>query len=58
MKTPAKIKNKPILVIVGNPRFINITMNADNHVQVRYTMKTCHRWYAYPSWKRPYMEMI
>lgn len=57
-KTPARIKNKPILVIVGNPRFMNMTTKADIQVTVKYTMKTCHRSYAYPSWKRPYMDMI
>jgi hypothetical protein len=34
-----------------------MTMKADVQVNMKYTMKTCHRSYAYPSWKRPYMEM-
>lgn len=58
MNTPARIKKRPILVMVGSARFMYMTMKADSQVNMKYTIKTCHRWYAYPSWKRPYMEMI
>lgn len=55
--TPAKMKKSPSLVIVGNVRFMYMTMKADTQVKVRYTINTCHRSYAYPSCMRPYMEM-
>ena len=45
-KTPARMKNRPILVIVGSPRFMNMTTKADSQVMNRYTMNTCQRSYS------------